>query len=143
MSTLTYVDAELAVRTWCRQHSDISALIGARTFFGLPDGYLPSAKGPALTVNLVGGTPDGTTPLDLPELQFDCWGATKAEAAALRLVLIGALHSLTRTTVTTTAGDVILADARVIASVFSPDSSADPVLPRYVVTALVAVLPSA
>src|SRR5688500_16412832 len=137
MTVLTYVDAELAVRTWARTHPDLTPVVGARTFFGLPADYLPSAKGPAITVNLIGGSPDAQSPLDLPELQFDCWGANKAEAAAVRLALLGALHSLTRTTVTTTAGDVILADARVTGSLFSPDASADPVLPRYVVTALV------
>lgn len=142
MTVLTYVDAELAVRTWCRTHPVLTGLVGARTFFGLPENYLPSAKGPAITVNLIGGAPDSTTPLDLPELQFDCWGVTKAEAAAVRLGLLRALHSLTRTTVTTSLGDVILADARVTGGLFSPDNSADPVLPRYIVTAQLAVLPA-
>lgn len=142
MTALTYVDTELAVRTWCRTHASLTPLVDHRTFFGLPDDYDPKAKGPAITVNQVGGSPDGTTPLDLPELQFDCWGATKAEAAAVKGALLGALHSLTRTTVTTTAGDVTLADARVLAALFSPDNSTDPVLPRYIVTALVAALPA-
>jgi hypothetical protein len=142
VTTLVYVDVELAVRTWARTHPVLTALVGARTFFALPDKYRPSAKGPAVTVNMIGGSPDPTSPLNLPELQFDCWGTTKAEAAAVHLGLLEALHSLTRTTVTTTAGDVILADARVTGVLFSPDTSADPVLPRYVVTALVAALPA-
>lgn len=140
---LTYVDAEVALRSWARQEPTLVDVVGTRTFFGLPSGYLPSAKGPAYTVNLIGGVPDPHSPLDLPEVQWDCWGTTKAEAAVLQTVLKAALHNLHRVTVATSTGDVILVDARVTGSLFSPDTSADPVLPRYVVTALVAVLPAA
>lgn len=138
--TVTYADAELAVRTWARAEPTLVDVVGTRTFFALPDKYLPSVRGAAITVNQIGGVPDGLTALDLPELQFDCWGATKADAAAVRTALVAALHNLTRITVTTTQGPVVLADARVTGSLFSPDDTGDPVFPRYVVTAQIGVL---
>lgn len=142
MTVLAYADAESAVKVWARAEAGLVAVVAHRTFLGLPDKYLPSEKGPAISFSMIGGAPDGTTPLDLPQIQFSCWGATRAEAGQVRTALIGALHSLTRITVTTDTGDVTLADARVLASFFRPDAAGDPVFPRYIVTALIAVLPA-
>lgn len=142
MVDLAYADAENAVKVWARAQTDLTTLVGHRTFLRLPDDYLPSVKGSALTLSLVGGAPDAYTPVDAAEILFSCWGATRANAGALRLALIRALHSLTRTTVQTASGDVILAGARVTSSFYRPDIAGDPIFPRYVVTAVVAVLPS-
>lgn len=142
MVDLAYADPEQALKVWARAHPDLVDVIGHRTFLALPADYVPAVKGPAISFSLIGGGPDGYTPLDLPEIQFSCWGGTRMEAGGVRVALIGALHSLTRTTVTTDSGDVILADARVTSSFYRPDTSADPVFPRYIVTAAVAVLPS-
>lgn len=142
MVDLAYADAEHAVKVWARAHTGLIAVVGHRTFLRLPDDYLPSVKGAALTFGLIGGAPDPFAPLDLAELQFSCWAATRAGAGAVRLALIRALHSLGRTTVTTDTGDVILADARVTSSFYRPDLAGDPPFPRYIVTAAVAVLPS-
>ena len=130
MSTLVYVDVEAAVRTWARTHPAITAQVGARTFFALPDDYQPAVKGPALTVALVDDDPHHASGLDRASLQFDCWGATKAEAAAVRLAAVTALHSLVQATV----GDTVLCDAQVVGSLFSPDPTTDPATPRYVLT---------
>lgn len=142
MVDLAYADPEQAVKVWARAHTGLIAVVGHRTFLRLPDDYLPSAKGSAISFSLIGGAPDGYTPLDLPEIQFSCWGEKRADAGAVRLALIRALHSLTRTTVTTDDGDVVLADARVTSSFYRPDLAGDPPFPRYIVTAAVAVLPT-
>lgn len=142
MTTLSYVDPEMAVRTWAREHTGLVAVVGHRTFFSLPHDYQPATKGSALTLSLVGGAPDPYTPLDLPQILFSCWGETKADAAAVRKALISALHSLSRETVTVDEVDVVLADARVTGNLYRPDTSGDPIFPRYIVTAAVAVLPS-
>lgn len=142
MVDLAYADAEEATRVWARAHTDLNTVVDHRVFYRLPADYVPKDKGSALTLSLVGGVPDPFTPLDPAEIQFSCWGATKADAALVRRALIGALNSMGRTAVTTDAGDVILTDARVTASFYRPDLAGDPPFPRYIVTAVVAVLPS-
>lgn len=132
MTTVLFVDTEAAVRTWLRGHPLLVDLVGMRVFFGLPDNYLPAEKGAAVTVQRIGGAPDGYDSSDTPDLQFSCWGGTKAEAAALHLALMRALEQLGRVAV----GDTLLLGARVTSALFSPDSSAAPTIPRYIVTAL-------
>lgn len=138
MSTLVYVDVENAARTWARQHPSITAQVGARTFFGLPDDYDPRVKGPAVTVALIDDRPHPAATLEQVELQWDCWGGTKAEAAAVRLGVLSALHSLVHTQV----GDAVLCDAQVLGSLFAPDPTTDPVTPRYVLTCQFTALPA-
>lgn len=138
MTTLVYVDTEQAVRTWLRGHTHLADLIGMRAFFGLPDNYLPADKGSAITVSRVGGAPDGYDSSDTPEIQFSCWGGTKADAALVMLGLTRALEELARTTV----GDAVLLGARTTGVLFSPDTSTAPTIPRYIVTALVTAVPA-
>lgn len=138
MTTLVYVDSENAVRSWLRGHPHLADLIGMRAFFGLPDDYLPASKGAAITLQRIGGAPDGYDSSDTPEIQFSCWGGTKADAAAVHLALMRALEELGRTTV----GDTVLLGATVTSALFSPDTSAAPTLPRYIVTALVTSTPA-
>lgn len=142
MTALAYADTEAAVRRWARDHTGLIDVIGHRTFFALPDDYDPAVKGNAISFSQIGGAPDGYSPLDMPELQFSCWGASRGDAYAVRTALISALHSLTRTTVSTDSGDVTLLNATVTSAFYRPDNSADPVFPRYIVTAAVAAIPS-
>lgn len=131
----TFVDAEGAVRTWARANADISALVDARVFFGVPEGVSPGdANWPMLVVRRVGGAPQpDIAPVDRALIQFDCWGATrrsKAQAAALATAVVTAARELTNGT--EMGSGVVGQGADVeLGPVWSPDPETDQA--RYVV----------
>lgn len=79
---ITAVDVELAVRTWARQEG----LADRRVFFGISN----EAPFPQIIVRRLGG-PDQSC-----LIQFDIWGANKAETADLAAELATACEHLVR-----------------------------------------------
>lgn len=130
-------DPELAVRDYLRADATVNGLIGNRIFFGAPRNGAPTTA--FATVRRVAGQDDlSEAPLDLSQLQIDCWGqkatqgpgGSKASANALRAAVRGALREIRGTT---TQGSTVLYGANVIGDVWAPDPESD--RPRYVVTA--------
>lgn len=105
-----WVDVEAAVRSWAR------AAVTERTFFGTNDKVVDQ-----LVLRRIGG-PDSEC-----LIQFDCWAATKAAAAALAASLATEADAIARYE----TGGVMLHAAVVESSRWLPDPEND--RPRYVV----------
>lgn len=131
MSVKTFTDIEGGLRTWLRLQSDITAVVGTRVWFGIPEG----ATFPLIDLQRVGGGPqEGEAPLDDALIQFDCWGAgkNKAQAWAVTAALLGVLESMTPQQL---AAGVYGYGVSVESVIFLPDPANSQA--RYVVTALV------
>lgn len=136
MSVVTFPDTEGAVRAFLRASAAVSALVGQRVFFGVPD----SPTWPLVTVQRVGGGDDlGEAPIDQALIQLDCWGrlysdsdptkkhGDKAQARAVANAVRAAVHEV-RSDLTTYAG-CVLYGASVNSDLFVPDPDND--RPRY------------
>lgn len=140
--TVEFADTEGAVRTYLRAHSDVSALVGTRVFFGIPD--VPTW--PLVVVAEQASIEDRSdAPVALDTLRIDCWGSLhadghpdKAEARSVRDAVRQALYDLTtdRPSVSV-GGDTVALDGAVLeSSSYVPDP--DNRRPRYVVVAQIA-----
>jgi hypothetical protein len=68
-----------ALRDYLRADTGVSALVGNRVFFGIPD----RVAFPLVTVTRVAGGQDaGEAPIDRPIMQLDCWGIPGNGASA-------------------------------------------------------------
>jgi hypothetical protein len=140
--TEVWPDVEGAMRTWLRNHTAVSAIVGARVFFGVPK---KSPRFPLVTVQRVGGGDDlGTdAPLDIALLQIDCWGeiddsgnGVKSGATALVNAVRTALRAVGSDTLLTTG--VTAHGVNVESVLWLPDPDND--RPRYSVTAEVTAI---
>lgn len=107
------VDVEAAVRAWGRD------ALGAKVFFGVNQ----DAAFPQVIVRRVGG------PDDRALIQFDCWGDTKAQAAATAAELATELTGIG----TVDYAGVRIHDAVWLGTQWLPDPESD--TPRYIVEA--------
>jgi hypothetical protein len=87
----TWVDVEAAVRAWARE---VLPSLGGRVFFG----YSRDAAKSQVVLMRIGGTDDACL------IQFDCWGESKSQAAAIASDLATAIDALGRYT----SGGVLL-----------------------------------
>lgn len=128
MTTRLFTDVEGPTRTWLRAAGTPA---GSRVWFGTPRGAVPTA--PWITLFLVNDVPDmyGQTPITRALLQFDCWAAIRADAAALRAAVVTAVESI----VPGTLLDHTLRcwTGRITRSQWFPDPAND--MPRYSVDA--------
>lgn len=106
MSTVTFVDAEAAVKAWARANAAIAAVVGQRVFLGVNnDGDFPQ-----LVVERVGGGPHNSeAPVDDALVQCSCWATNRRAAADLAYTVMSAAHSITGAT---TAGGAVIKGAR-------------------------------
>ncbi len=127
-----YADIEGAARDWLRTVPGVTDFVASRVFFGLP----VNTQWPAIVVRQVGGGPSGDAPITVALLQIDCWsqGPKKAQAAALKGAVEGAIESLTGGT-PLGAGAVALWGS-VESSIWLPDPESNQA--RYVITAEIA-----
>lgn len=127
VNTVTFTDAEGAVREWARAQSDLNSAVNGRVFFGVPDGTPPF---PLITVRRIGGTPqEGEAPLDDARISFDVWAKTKAQAAQIAAILISAAHNMTPNT--PMGASAVGYGAVCLLNLWSPDPDTD--TPRYVI----------
>lgn len=110
----TYVDIESALREWAR---DAVTSVNRRVFFG-PNN---SAPFPQIVVFRIAGTDDRCL------IQFDAWGESKAQAAAVAAELQTAADQLSRYA----HNGVLLHGALVEGARWQPDEESDQ--PRYIV----------
>lgn len=130
-------DVEGGVRSWARANSLLTPLLGsgttARVFFGVPTSYDPKTNGAALVLYRSGGAPrPGATPLDQPRLTFDCWGASKADAASLAVAVVEAIERVGQGTALGASLRAVSASV-VMGPLWLPDPESG--TPRYVVDA--------
>lgn len=124
-------DIEGGVRDHLRSYSPVTALVGQRVHFGVPD----NATWPLITVQRVGGGDDPSeAPIDLPLVQIDCWGAERNKTQARAVA--NAVRKWARSVRGATAlnADCIAYGVRVEADLWAPDPADRP---RYSITALV------
>lgn len=118
-------DAEGAVRAWLRE---VVPAVGARVFFGVPEGV----GYPFLTVARIGGAPRGV--IDAARLSVHSWGTTKNSAADVAKSVAAAVERLGTEVIATG----VLAHGGTVDSFLwqpvAPDGS-----PRYVVDVTVFV----
>ena len=133
-------DVEGGIRDYLRAHPDVSALIGTRAFFGIPD----SPTWPLVVVRRVGGSEDSSeAAIDVAVIQIDCWGrlfndtdpsksahGDKAQADRLRRAVRKALWQIRGATAANTS--TVLYGAVVESDPFLPDRDND--RPRYALT---------
>lgn len=137
----SWPDVEGATRTWLRNHAAVTAVVGARVFFGIPK---KDPTFPLVTVQRVGGGADPSdAPVDRALIQVDCWGGIdasgngkKAEATAVVNAVRTALEAV-GTDLTAISG-VTLHGATVESVLWLPEQGND--RPRYTVTAEVAAI---
>lgn len=142
MPTDTLPDTEGALVTWLKGRSAVSAIVGARVFFGVPKGAT-EASYPMLVVFRVGGTDDvSDVPIDNALVQIDCWGSfgasgfgKKAECTALKNAVRAELKALTQAGSTTIAPGVDAHGMTVESDLWAPDPADD--RPRYSLTVAV------
>lgn len=140
---MSYPDIEGALRTWLRGRAAITALVGQRVFFGVPD---KAETWPLITIRRVGGGDDpGIAPVDRALVQLDVWGdidasghGKKADATTLVNTLRAELSAVDRRTALTASVHAL--GISVESVVWLPDPDND--RPRYVVTAEVTALSS-
>jgi Protein of unknown function (DUF3168) len=134
----TYPDVEGAVRTWLRLVPSVAAIVGSRVFFAIPD----NTEWPLIVVTQQGGGPDvSDAPFTTDLIQLDCWAPpsppskkpSKADCAALKLAVVGALESMIDGT--HMGSTAIGMGAHVLSALWRPDYDANQ--GRYVVTAQV------
>lgn len=126
MSAVVFVDVEGGVRTWARANARITGQVGARTFFGVPDG----GQLPLVTLKRAGGASDeGEAPLDVALISFECWGRTKQEAAAVAAAVKSAAESVAAGT--PMGAEMTCYGASVELDLWLPDPRTD--RPRYLV----------
>jgi hypothetical protein len=88
VTTLTLVDSEATARTWAKAETHINAAVSGRVFFSTPQSYGKTPADSWIVLSLVGETHQaGDLGLQLSLVQFDCWGKTKALAAAAALAV--------------------------------------------------------
>lgn len=132
MTTLTFPDVEGGVRAYLRSYADVVALVGQRSFFGIPT----NATYPLIVVSRAGGTDDDTdAPFDQALIRLSCWGVLysdtdptkrhgdKAGCRAVANAVRAAIASLTH--VPATAAGVFLAGGSVVADTWEPDPDDD------------------
>lgn len=139
--TVEWPDVEGALRTYLRAHTDVSAIVAQRVFFGVPD----TPTYPLVTVARVGGFDEASeAPIDQALVQIDCWADVhpgtrnapdKATADQLRRAVRQALYELRGTTAVTLADDSVV---RLSGAVIQSDpylEDPDNRRPRYAITA--------
>ena len=120
-------DIEHAAKVWAQGDALLSPLVAGRVFFAFPAGT-PTL--PLMTLAIITGGFDPSTPIAYPRLTFDCWGRTKKEASDLRRALTTALRRLDNRAMTS---DVHCFGVDDIFYTWQPDNEAK--LARYVVDA--------
>lgn len=128
--TVEWPDTEGAVRDYLRGHTDVTAQVGTRVFFSIPD----QPTWPLVVVRRVAGGDDTSeAPLDQAVIQIDCWaaGRNKQQATDVVNAVRQALYELRGATALN--DDVVGYGARIDSIVFLPDPADD--RPRYALTA--------
>jgi hypothetical protein len=127
-----FPDTEAAMRAYLRADAGVAALVDGRVFFG----FSAESNPKQVTVQRQGGGPDGSeAPVDNAALVFNCWAASKAEAAEICRAVVAAVEALRERTVY--AGTALLGGT-VDTWFWSPDPQGD--RPRYIVTANVTAI---
>lgn len=123
-----FTDAEAAVRGWARAHAGITPKAPGGIYFSVPKG----ASFPLATLQRVAGAPDlGEAPVDQARIQFDAWGTTKQDAAALAEAIVNAASGLQDGTVMGSEPAVAKGATVELGPVWLPDQESR--RPRYVV----------
>lgn len=123
---MTWPHTRRALKTYLRADAPLVALIGNRTFFGVP---ARGVKYPLVTLpGQVGGGQDlSMAPIDLPLHQLDIFGAGLSteqvdELAAVESAVRDALAAICMTTV----GSTVLCGVNVVSVLDGPDESNRP-----------------
>ncbi len=131
------------MRTWLRAGTEVSAIVGARVFFGVPRDAKESSF-PLVTVRRVGGGQDtGDAPVDRALIQVDCWGSIDASGNGVKATATALVNAVRQrleavgTDLTPISG-AVLHEAAVESVLWLPDPDND--RPRYVVTAEVTAI---
>lgn len=127
---MSWPDTRAALRTYLRADAGVSALIGNRVFYGVPQG----ATFPLVTLpgQVGGGRDPGEAPIDRPLQQIDLWAAKPnglADLYALESAVRDALDAIRNAT---TIGTVVLYGASITGAVDLPDPADD--RPRRILT---------
>lgn len=137
----TWPDPEGIIRDALRADAGVSAITGARTFFGIPR-KADEATFPLNVVSRVGGSQDRSeVPLDVALVQIDCWGSLNAAGDGLKAqctAQVNAVRSCLEAmgTVTRVAGTEIGVNVESVLWLPDPDNAR----PRYSITAEVAAI---
>lgn len=99
-------ETEGAMRTWLRLNAVVSARVGERTYFTMPQQDRPEL--PCIVFYRVGGLPDWMWQ-DYPDFILECWGANKKEASDVARELAGEIEQ------SNYRPPVVAGDARVMA----------------------------
>lgn len=87
------IDELAVVRNWVAGRAKVQAVAGERVYgdVRLPPKYRPE-DGPAVLLNVRGGTRDYSAMLIRPSVQVQCWGSSPAEAMRLYRALEEGCH---------------------------------------------------
>ncbi len=138
---LQLVDAEATAKAWLKADPGVIAAVGDRVFYGTPQSYEPDPKtGKSrepqswLVVKLVSEThTTDEAGFQHALVQFDCWGRTKALAAAAALAVQAAGRQLTLG-IPVTVGPAVIVSGDVSQRRWLPDPTTNS--PRYAVDLL-------
>lgn len=119
-------DVEQLVSAYLRRDPRTAALVGERVYTAFP---AKAGTAPLVLVTLVGGQPPMSNPLvvDAPQLQLDCYGGGKREAAELLATVRAALAVLEGTS----QPEGVCAAVRFGLAQYLPDDTYRPPRPRY------------
>lgn len=139
MSVEALPDVEAAVRAWLRAQPTITALVGSRSFVGIP---AQDVTFPFLSLTRIGGGAQPHVPWDEPQVSIDCWAAPAAAgvkgypnrpaAQVLAAAVAAAIRALNGP-VAAGAGAWLIG-GQVLGVAWAPDVG-PPAIPRFVVTA--------
>ena len=140
----TWPDVEGALRTYLRSVSAVTALVGQRVFFGIPKGAVEATFPLVVITRVGGGQAPGDAPLDVAQVQVDCWGSLDTSGNGVKssaTTLVNAVRTALEAVGTGSASLTgIEAGVNVESVLWLPDPDND--RPRYVVTAEVAAISS-
>ena len=133
MSTHTvFVDPMPGIKSWAATEDHIAAVNDDRAFFVTPHEYDTDAPDTWLVLSLVDVHDDDTTAaIEIPVVQFDCYGRTGELAGRLRAAVKTAVHNFAGRL---TAAGVVIHAAEVMGGgqwMPEPDSNR----PQFVLTA--------
>lgn len=137
MTSLTIIDSEKTARDWARAETHISAQVGTAAFFSTPIAFPKTPETAWIVMTLVSETfQAGDLGLQLALVQFDCWGKTKATAAAVATAVQTAGRQLSFGQ-TVTVGSAVITWGDATQKRWLPDPTLN--TPRYIVDLLFAM----
>lgn len=122
MPLAVLADAELVAITYLRSVAEVSAIVGTRVFWEIPN----APTWPLLRVTRIGGTASVPRRLDAARLQLEAWASTKGAATTLARTAQAAMWEARGTH----AGAVISGVDDSLGLQWIPDDSSSPPRPR-------------